>query len=87
MGYDISEGIRQLDAMPPDEVLRMKWGLEYALVMGLDAAIADACFKLDLTVIQKEVTGFFSKTMYLKVEGKASDLARFLRWLLTQVDE
>lgn len=81
MGLSIAESISQLEACDPDEPVTVKFAFEYALVMGVDAGITEACWKLDIEILEKHITGFLPKTMHLRLRGKAGSVARFLRWL------
>lgn len=88
MGQDIAESIRELERHPGSDIARVKVPIEYGvLLFGLEDAIVGACFDLDITILEKPVTGILFKTMYLKVEGRADRLSVFLRWLDSLLEE
>ena len=88
MGQSLAESIRELEQHPDADIVRVKIPIEYgALLLGLEDAVVEACFKLDITILEKQVTGFVFKNMYLKVEGRADRMLVFFKWLDSLLSE
>lgn len=86
MGLEIGESIRKLEAQPPASVVEAKFALEYALVVGLDRALTETCWKLGIRIEEKQVTGLVSRTMFLRLRGEAGKMARLLRWIESEIE-
>jgi len=68
---------------PADQMVKVSFPVEYTAIMPLENAVVDACFKLDISILEKHVTGVFFKTMYLRLEGTCGNMLKFARWAQT----
>lgn len=67
-----------------DKMVTLKAPMEYGiLAAGAEDAIMNACFKLNVEVLEHNHTGIIFRTLNLRLRGRAEDMLTLCKYMVT----